>query len=56
MPDGRCGAHRALVGLLPWVSSDLLACIELAWGLPGRRAVTGDSMEAGPSHCSQIRL
>jgi hypothetical protein len=43
MPDVRCGAHKALLGLLPWVDSDLLACIGLAWGLPGRLAVTGDS-------------
>jgi hypothetical protein len=56
MPDGRCGAHNALVGLLPWVSSYLLACIGLAWGLPGWLAVMGDSMEAGPSYCSQVRL
>jgi hypothetical protein len=56
MPDGRCGAHEALLGLLPRVNSDLLACIGLASVLPGRLAVTGDSMEAGPSYCSQVRL
>jgi hypothetical protein len=52
----RCGAHEALLRLLPWVSSGLLACIGLARGLTGRLAVTGDSMEAGPAYCSQVRL
>jgi hypothetical protein len=56
MPNGRCGAHKALLGLLPWVNSELLACIGLAWRLPGRLAVTGDFMVAGPSCCSQVRL
>jgi hypothetical protein len=33
--DGGCGVQRVLLPLLYWVSSGLLACIGLAWGLPG---------------------
>jgi hypothetical protein len=40
---------RALLLLRRLANSGLLVCIGLAWGLPGRLAVTGDSMEAGPS-------
>ena len=39
-----------LLPLLSRASFDFLVCVELAWGLPGRLAVTGDSMEAGAAN------
>jgi hypothetical protein len=41
---------KALLVLQFWVSSGLLACIGLAWGLPGRLRVFDDSAGAGRSY------
>jgi hypothetical protein len=43
-----CAHYWLLVPLLSQATFDFLVCVGLAWGLAGRLAVTGDSMEAGP--------
>jgi hypothetical protein len=47
---------KALLKLLHWVSPDLLACIGLAWGLPGRLRVFDDYVGAGLSTTFLLRL
>jgi hypothetical protein len=54
--DGGCGVQRVLLPLLYWVSSGLLACIGLAWGLPGRLRVFDDYVGAGLSTTFLLRL
>jgi len=47
---------RVLLPLPSQATSDFLVCIGLAWGLPGRFVVTGDSMEAGPANFLLVSL
>ena len=47
---------RVLLPLPSRATSDFLACVGLALGFPGRRAVTGDSMEVGPANFLLVSL
>jgi hypothetical protein len=46
----------ALLPLLSRATFDFLVCVGMASGLPGRLAVTGDSMEAGPANYLLVSL
>jgi hypothetical protein len=46
---GDAPSIRLLLPLLFQAAFDFLVCVGSVWKLPGRFAVTGDSMEAGPA-------